>query len=998
MFQKSVLQKHLQRLDSKLLEQAFLRFKQVYSSKRIEQIKSLKEEEYQAGFLRDIFVQVFAYILNPDQDFNLQLEFKNPDNNKKVDAVILRDKKAIAVIELKSTKTKDLDVVTEQAFSYKNHQQGCLYVITSNFQKLRFYIEYANEYAEFDLFNLKKSDFDILYLLLHSQYLLQDLPLILKTETKQHEKQISKQFYQDYSKFKQAIFNQFCKHNSQADTLVLFQKSQKFFDRLLFVLFAEDMGLLEPNLAQNEIEHWQHLVDLGVSISLYTRFNQFFAYLDTGFKSNVYDIPKYNGGLFAPDAILNQLMVDDAVLQEWIPKLAKYNFSSELDVNILGHVFEHSLNELEEIKAKIEGNTVNKKATKRKKDGIFYTPQYITNYIVEQTLGILCLEKRNEFNLVNIEFNNSHWTKTGNLSKKGKELFKKLDSYKNWLFDLKILDPACGSGAFLNRALNFLIAEHQKIDNIVTELTGSKITLDTDKIILEKNIYGVDINEESIEITKLSLWLRTAKKHRELSHLNNNIKCGNSLIDDVKIAGNKAFNWKQEFPKIMQNGGFDVIIGNPPYGAKLDNKVWLKQRFKQTSFGTIDSYKYFLQQGTELLKNAGISAYIIPDSYLKKEYFADLRNYLAQHFNKIKNIQLGDGIFQGVNLPTAIILLAEKHAAIEHQQFENIAQCYLSEKDLIHQQFTCSVSQTGDIIKKLINHDNTTHLIDLYHQVMGVKVYQKGKGKPAQTGVEKQQDLFVSANPSPEYNYPYISQGIARYSYDERKIQFIKYGAWLAEPREQAIFDKPKLIIREVINPRIFATYIEQAAVIKNIAAVIVNKNSDYSLKYLLALLNSKLLTFYIKSQSPKQQNKSYPSFTSKLIKTIPIIAASSSQQQPFIEKTQKILLLHKMLQNKKIKFMRRLCDNFNIPKITKKITCFYEFEFKILLDELKKQKIELNLKQQDEWEIYFNEYKKDINQLQTDIKTTDYHIEQMVYQLYDLTEDEIKIIEQEVE
>ena len=139
---------------------------------------------------------------------------------------------------------------------------------------------------------------------------------------------------------------------------------------------------------------------------------------------------------------------------------------------------------------------------------------------------------------------------------------------------LKILDPACGSGAFLNQALSFLIEEHKNIDDLIAELTNTPLRIfDTDKAILENNIFGVDINDESVEIAKLSLWLRTAQKGRKLSNLNNNIKCGNSLIDDPELAGDKAFKWEEEFPEIFAKGGFDVVIGNPPYGAKLPKRI-----------------------------------------------------------------------------------------------------------------------------------------------------------------------------------------------------------------------------------------------------------------------------------------------------------------------------------------------------------------------------------------------------------------------------------------
>src|SRR5690554_12176 len=157
-FQKSVIQKHLKSLDQEKVEKAFQTFRLNYNPAKIEQIKTLKEEEYQDGFLREIFVDVLGYTLRPDENFDLQREFKNQTDGKKADGAILKDENAVAVIELKSTKTKDLTKITQQAFNYKNNQPECKYVITSNFQKLRFYIDYSTEFEEFDLFFLDRSE------------------------------------------------------------------------------------------------------------------------------------------------------------------------------------------------------------------------------------------------------------------------------------------------------------------------------------------------------------------------------------------------------------------------------------------------------------------------------------------------------------------------------------------------------------------------------------------------------------------------------------------------------------------------------------------------------------------------------------------------------------------------------------------------------------------------------------------------------------------------
>ncbi|MCF6318604.1 MAG: type I restriction enzyme HsdR N-terminal domain-containing protein [Proteobacteria bacterium] len=365
LFQKSVLNKHLNHLDENKVAKAFAKFQENYNSNKIAQIKNLKEEEYQDGFLRDIFVDVFGYTLRPEENYNLQREFKNQSDGKKADGAILKDDKALAIIELKSTKTKDLTKVTNQAFNYKNNQPDCKYVITSNFKKLRFYIDYAHEYEEFDLFNLKKDEFKLLYLILHQDNLLNDLPLQIKKETKFHEKEISSKLYKDYSSFKNKLFENLVKNHPDVAPLELFKKSQKLLDRFLFILFSEDSGLLPPNLITTIISKYRKLEELDYYQPLYDIFKQYFGYINNGDAKE--NICEYNGGLFQTDQLLDNLVIDDIVLINDLMKLSIYDFNTEVDVNILGHIFEHSLSEIEEITAQIEGTVADKKKSKRKK-------------------------------------------------------------------------------------------------------------------------------------------------------------------------------------------------------------------------------------------------------------------------------------------------------------------------------------------------------------------------------------------------------------------------------------------------------------------------------------------------------------------------------------------------------------------------------------------------------------------------------------------------------
>ena len=566
LFQKSVEKKFLNELDSALIDKKYADFQDYFGNREIqENIRNLKEEEFQSEFIRELFVTVLGYTLKPKPEFNIVLEQKNVNDSKKADGAILKNENAHAVIELKSTNTTDLDSIETQAFGYKNHHPKCKYVITSNFEKLRFYIQNAVDHVAFDLFNLTKEQFALLWLCFAKDNLLNDLPLKIKESSVLKEENITKKLYADYSKFRNDLFENIQQNNPEKDKLLVFKKVQKLLDRFLFIFFAEDRQLLPPNSISEIIKQWKQQADWGDNVRLYDRYKKYFHLLNTGWKGKKHEIFAYNGGLFAPDDVLDSLKIDDDVLDQNTLTLSGYNFNPELidnnehknvvDVNILGHIFEHSLGEIAAIAATtghapLTSAGGNSSTSKRKKDGIFYTPKYITKYIVENTVGKLCEEKRLELQIVDEEYAKGRKNRKKDIVR---TLDKKLDEYRNWLLTLTILDPACGSGAFLNQALEFLINQHRKIDELRAQLFGGAIIFsDITTDILEKNIYGVDINEESVDIAKLSLWLRTAQKGRKLNTLSNNIKCGNSLIDDPEIAGEKAFNWQNKFPKIFR--------------------------------------------------------------------------------------------------------------------------------------------------------------------------------------------------------------------------------------------------------------------------------------------------------------------------------------------------------------------------------------------------------------------------------------------------------------
>ncbi|MDM8566553.1 TaqI-like C-terminal specificity domain-containing protein, partial [Candidatus Halobeggiatoa sp. HSG11] len=713
-------------------------------------------------------------------------------------------------------------------------------------------------------------------------------------------------------------------------------------------------------------------------------------------------IPAYNGGLFAADKILDKLVISDEVLHDNLLRLANYDFNTELDVNILGHIFEHSLSELEEMEAKIAGEVVDKNS-KRKKDGIFYTPKYITQYIVENTLGKLCVEKRQELDLIDVEFDDSFYRKDGKLSVKGDKLFKALEKYKKWLLTLKILDPACGSGAFLNQALSFLIVEHSDIDDLIADLTKAMPKFyDIDKVILEKNIFGVDINEESVEIAQLSLWLRTAKKGRKLSNLSGNIKCGNSLIDDVAVAGEKAFNWGKEFAVIMRKGGFDVVIGNPPYGVVFNNneKQYLKQFDKLVP--DYEIYIYFISLGIfKLLKPSGYLFYIIPNTFLSILYGQKYRQFLTQNYQIPYIANLSDiDIFADAQVRNCIFGLRK----------DNPKNTKIFQLDIINKTFELSRTLKQTILSantenwlNLSTNFTTANLITklndnqklgvLFEVSQGLIPYDKYRGHDKET-IEGR--IFHADYQKTEAYKKELKGGdVARYQLNWNGNLWINYSERIAAPRNPKFFLEPRVLIREITNCYLFCTYTEEEYYNTPSIINIVQLGNSLNLKYLLTILNSKMMGWYHNNTSPKAKKGLFPKILVNDVRNLPISEISEIEQSKFIDKANQMFSLNKELQTEKSNFLNTLQEEKGIEKITKKLNTFYEMEYDAFKKELAKQKVKISLgNENNEWREYFNATTQKINQLQTQIDSTDREINKMVYKLYGLTEEEIEIVE----
>ena len=1066
-FQKNILKRHLSLLPQEELSVAWDKYKNYFLDPQIQDnIRHSKEEQFQEGFLRELFVNILGYTLNPSPNYNLITEQKNESNAKKADGAILLEGKVIGVIELKDHKTTDLKKVEPQAFQYKNQNKDARYVIISNFEKLNFYIDNSVEYREWSLFTMTEEEFQELYLCLAWTQIQQGVAIEMKKASVSSEDQITNRLYRDYSLFKKALFADIVENNPVKEgdekdwQLLLYKKSQKFLDRLLFIFFAEDGGLLPPNSMIKILDQWQQLKELDAYVPLYHRIKQYFGYLNDGNADR--GIYAYNGGLFKPDEVLDSLIISDDLLNTHTRKLSEYDFKSDVDVNILGHIFEHSLSEIEEVTQQIMGVEVEASKSKRKKDGVFYTPPYITKYIVENTVGKLCAEKKQSLDINEEEYFAERKRQTDTK----KRLLEQLRTYREWLLQITILDPACGSGAFLNAALTFLMNEHKLIDEMEAKVTGSSIVFqDIENSILENNLFGVDINEESVEIAQLALWLRTAKPQSKLSTLSGNIKCGNSLISDPAVAGNKAFDWQNEFPQVFDKGGFDVVIGNPPYvriqGIKSNQEsesLYYENNYVSAK-GRYDLYILFIERALSLINSQGCASYILPHNFMSGNLGEGIRAMLSENHYIESIVHFGSYlVFEEALTYTCIIRLSYNNEFIQYlsvkpseltneMNFEQIGY-----EGLGKDKWNLTKSSNVKVLNKIqalpytvsdffsnVGRGIVTGMDDCFILRGNIKDGRFiGFSKALKENIEIETDLvkpLLMGNSvhafSPLVNdsfiiYPHKIDNDKTVASDESELEAlypmtyaylsrfkeiliskkIKYKTnpkfWYAlhNCRDLSLFTTAK-IIAPYLGNKCQMSLDAEGEMFTNDKCSILKLKPEYAslIKAYLSILNSRLVWFFI-SNTSSEFSGGYFVFSNLFLNPLPIPDLSDKvyaiEEQILTEKTDKMLLFNEQIHAKRNRFLRRLSDNFQDIKITGALSAFDQLTFAEFMKELKKQKIKLSLSQQDEWVDYFNDYRTACQELSAQIATTNNEIDLHVYKLYGLTYDEVLIVDPE--
>ncbi|MGJ0319425.1 Eco57I restriction-modification methylase domain-containing protein [Aliarcobacter cryaerophilus] len=929
---------------------------------KVEYIKTVKEEKYQDGFLVDIFENCLGYTLdmtNP-KSFNLEREKKNETDGKKADGVIYVDDKVVGVIELKAQDTKNLDKIETQAFNYHASHSNSKYIIISNFDELRFYVDKKTAYEKFNLFTLNYEEFKKLHLLISYESIKDDVPLKLKEKTNSFEQDISKKLYKDFSNFRTLLFENIVKNNLGNEALAssllngealnqqtLLRLTQKLCDRIIFILFAEDRDLLRPNMIKEIREEF-----INQKFTNYTLYDIYKFYFDAINKGNdKLQIPQYNGGLFAVDELLDSLIIDDFILDKNVQILSNYDFASEISVNILGHIFEQSLTDLEELQANIDNVNFDKTKSKRKKDGVFYTPEYITRYIVENTLGKMCSEKREELLIGNGILIPSNPKK---LTKQEQQIKENLLLYKNWLLNLKILDPACGSGAFLNQALEYLISEHKNLQNDLALMGDLFASYMVEEEILENNLYGVDINEDAVEIAKLSLWLRTAKRGRPLTKLADKIVCANSLL-------NMPFS----------ENSFDVVIGNPPYGAKTSKDEQAKfRKIYKTALFKMDTYSLFIERAFHYLKENGYFSYIVPYTWMTIGQHFELRKFLLER-NIYEIVDLPTKIFDDADLDTTILFVQNLNKIektinilkLDEEQFKIVNK--ISIDDILNnKELIINLTLSNQDNKILLKIDKSSLKLDSIFEVsQGYIPYSRSHlvkeyGEIEGNKIVDERLWHSDYQKTPEFKQEIQGKDINRYEFTE-SFQYIKYGKWLNSPREQKFFTSPRVLVMEITRGNFYkikSTYIEKELYNTPSIINIIHPNNDKNyLKFILSCINSKLYSWYhLKRHSKANAETSIPKILVKDIRNLPIPKIDEESQKPFIK------LVDDILEAKqKIK------------------------DYKPLLDEAIKNN-------NFDREIVL---KKELENLENISISNEKEIDTMVYKLYNLTPDEIKIV-----
>ena len=742
---------------------------------------------------------------------------------------------------------------------------------------------------------------------------------------------------------------------------------QRTIDRIIFLRMAEDRG----------VEHYGTLQALINGRDLYPRLMQMFRSADDRYNSGLFHFNDEPGRDQPPDTLTPGLNIDDKVLKDifralYYPQSA-YEFSV-LPADILGNVYEQFLGKVIHL-TKGHQARVEEKPEVKKAGGVYYTPKYIVDYIVKHTLGRLLEKSKTPQQIGGL-------TRAFKPSKSGKSR------------PLRILDPACGSGSFLVGAYRFLLAYHrdwyladgpEKHTERIHRGAGGQWYLTTaeKKRILLSNIYGVDIDSQAVEVTKLNLLLCVLENEnqgtigqmaliheRVLPDLSRNIKCGNSLIgpdfyeskqlslfDEEARYRINAFDWPAEFPEILgrhagPNPGFDAVIGNPPYGASLtrEDDAYFREHYK-AACGTCDTFALFIEKSAPLLSSGGLFGMIVQSAWVSSPTFAPLRKLFVSTFRPLcfasmpydvfgayvdtvitvaKRLKQGQSLEDLGEAQTALVVFPPRHKIASVEDFKLFGKTANAIGWLEGQEKEFLVT-LSDIEATIIRKAQFTGA--LFSDVMDI-----------QRGVTP----FAPVEDEPEINSRRAFTGtVRRYKMLPGEDRYIRYDETLTEFKPARYFEGPRLLLRELISRQfqLQAVHAEADFVTNKSMQSLLLTDPRYQILYCLGILNSKLMSWYFLAIHSVGRRDDFPKIVLKQTRSLPFPAldftdpTDKAAHDRMVELVERMLQLHKDLAAARTDHDKTL--------------------------------------------------------LHRQIATTDKEIDKLVYELYGLTEEEIRIVEE---
>ena len=961
----------------------------------------------------------------------------------------------LAPFELKGAKTKDLDAImpgrnktpVQQAWEYAMNARGVKWVLVSNMIELRLYGfgEGTTAYETFQLDRLTDPDeYARFMLLLSADSLLSGRTLDLLKQSRAEDRDITDSLYQDYKALRLKLIGAVQAADPSIAPLDSIAVAQKILDRVLFIAFAEDTGLLPgTTLSQAFVTR-----DPYNPRPVWDNFRGLFNAIDKG--SDALKIPRYNGGLFRQDDTINALTLPDDVC-EGFKTLGDYDFASEVSVTVLGHIFEQSIADVERLQAQARGEeTEDEKATgtsgRRKRDGVVYTPDYIARFIVAETLGAHIEEAFTDIL-------RTHAKAGADLSdyaaipwrKKSAEL-EAWQAYRDRLKTLRIVDPACGSGVFLIMAFDFLKAELSRVNDKIAALQGQgqhiQDLLDPDSEILTNNLFGVDVNSESIEIAKLSLWIKTARRGKVLDSLSGNLRVGDSLIEDSNFAYlDHAFTWETAFPSVFAEGGFDVVLGNPPY-VRMEflkaMKPYLEKRYEVVS-DRADLYCYFFERGLRLLKPGGRLGFISSNTFFKTGSGRPLRGYLLREATIESVVDFGDlQIFEGVTTYPAILTMKRGAAPKGHDlrfwrvdtlpevnfqatwekaagpypqaalgagswELENPALRALRDKIRTGRKTLKEVYGSPLYgIKTGLNGafviDNATKERLCAQDPRSAELLKPFlEGKDLKRWRAEPRSLWLIYIPQRRVNiddYPAIRDWLLPFkaALEARATKQEWFELQQAQEAYSPFFQPPKIAYGHFQDQPIYSME-TTGAYSNNKTYFIPNGGWD-----LLAVLNSKVIWFDFCSRTTAVRG-GWREATAQHIEPLPmpsIADTAKSELGQLAEKASKAAQERLTLQTALMRRIPDLCPPGRDPKLTTRLQEWWTLpDFAAFRAEVKKVfKADIPLAERSSWEDWITRDRAEIARLSAEIAQAEAKIDSIVYGLFDLTPDEIALLE----